>query len=178
MHSALDCWSVAATKCVTQCSVWKVAGGGPWGEIEWVCFTSRWHSCLFKRLLPPLLWLQITKFWEQINLAPSGSSLSPSDTVTAWLIASGCTLRSLTLLFCKSKVEKKWLGFGNFSFPPKRSKLTSAQWEGFSYCLVKHGCGLARECIELVVKSMIGSRPRYCKTPDSLWNHGQAVPHS
>lgn len=29
------------------------ADGGPWGVIEWVCFTTRWHSSLLKRILPP-----------------------------------------------------------------------------------------------------------------------------
>lgn len=118
------------------------------------------------------------KFESRLTLLRVGALWAFSDTVTAWLIASGCTLGSLTWLFCKSKVEKKWwLDIWSFGFLPNRSKLASAQWEGFSYWLVEHGCGLAREGTELD-KSMVGSGPGYCKTPNSLWNHGHAVPHS
>lgn len=150
--------------------------------IEWVCFTTRWHSCLLRKAPATptaaaghrnfenrLTWLQVRAPWAPLRHSQCLINCK-------WL---HIRKPHLTLLLCKSKVEKKqWVDFWHFGFPRKRSKLTCAQWEGFSYWLVERGCGLGREGIELAVKSMVCSGPRSCKTPNSPWNHGQAVPHS
>lgn len=149
------------------------ADGGPWGVSEWVCFTTRWHSCLLKGA-------EMLKCDINVASPPQvGAPWAPLSHSHCLINASSCTLGSLFFFFfyfAKVRWEKMMSWLFKFWFPSQQKEGNVHSARRFLLLSCAAWLWINERSHWLNCQKYGVPRARSCKTPDSFWNHGHAVP--